>query len=133
MTINAVLQNVQPSRIVMTDSRGATLVYEDRNQDGKLELFSHTIKAENLYELNTRITTHYDYDGDGLCDEKEDIVIPNQNLKEKTLVIPNVVATKGTDLGAITEKTVFNNISKKPNMEDILNPKQSKVNSSWLF
>ena len=138
MSINAVSQLQQagpkPSRRILTNSDGTTLVYEDKNNDGKLDLYSISKKAQNLFEPNTRVVTYYDNDGDGLCDERKDVIIPNKNIQEgKTLVESNVVGSDGKELGAFTKRTLYNNIADKPKMDDIVNPKQSKANSSWLF
>ena len=135
MTINALsqMQQTQPTRREVSEN-GITRVYEDRNGDGKLDLYSITKKAQNLFEPNTRIETYYDKDGDGLCDERKDIVIPNENIPEGVaLVVPNVVKNEGQDLKALTEKTIYKNLAEKPKMADILNPKQQKNDTSWLF
>ena len=135
MTINAFLQvqQTQPTRREVSEN-GITRVYEDRNGDGKLDLYSITKKAQNLFEDSTRIMTYYDNDGDGLCDERKDVVIPNKNIPEgAALVEPNVVKNEGQDLKALTEKTIYKNLSEKPKMEDIVNPKPQKVDTGWLF
>ena len=135
MTINALshTQQPQPTRREVSEN-GITRVYEDRNGDEKLDLYSITKKAQNLFEPNTRIMTYYDNDGDGLCDERKDVLIPNKNIPEGAgLVVPNGVINNGADVNALTEKTVYKNLAEKPKMADILNPKQQKNDTSWLF
>ena len=61
-------------------------------------------------------------------------VIPNKNIPEGAAhVESNVVVNNGADVNAFTERTAYNNVSEKPKMEDIVNPKPQKVDTSWLF
>ena len=124
MTINALSHTQQPQpskRLVMRDPDGLiTRVFEDRNGDGNYELYSFT-RRENLRNIDTHIVTYYDNDGDGLCDEKDDLIISNITGKDGKKAEPRY------------ERTVFDNASEKPKMEDIVNPKQQKVDTSWLF
>lgn len=135
MTINALSQKQQPheKRRVISEN-GITCVYEDKNSDRKLDLYSISKKAQNLFEPNTRIITYYDNDGDGLCDERKDILIPNKNIpRDGELVLSNVVASDGKELNANIERTVYNNLAEKPKMSDIMKQKQDNVDSSWMF
>ena len=79
--------------------------------------------------------TYYDNDGNGLCYERVDVVIPNNdghNERGKVLVLPNVVANNGVDVNVFTETTVFNNRSNlKWKIQQILNNK--KVNNVCII
>ena len=105
-------ENPQPTRKVITKNDGfghkTTLIFEDRNSDNKLDLYSLT-KFEPSYDNSTHIVTYYDNDGDGLVDKiKEEITsnIKSKDGKNETKVI----------------ESEFDKNDQKPKMKDVLTP-----------
>ena len=119
MSINEVSgsQQSQPARRIETkkDQAGnpVNCIFEDRNGDGKLDLYSIT-KINPSWDGCTHEITYFDNDGDGYFDVKQEQVTCNMTSDERRL---------SENDKTITEEYTQKDESTK--MENILNPKKA--------
>ena len=107
-------------RRVVGTTDGTTIVYEDRNQDKKEELFSIERYEGPTYDNCTHKATYYDFDGDGYCDLRNDLITPNYKGKDGKVIPP------------WTTSTVYDTKDgEKPKMDEILNPKPVNLDTWW--
>lgn len=124
MAINEVsgAQQAQPTRRVESrkDQAGnpVNCIFEDRNGDGKLDLYQIT-KINPSYDGCTHEVTYTDRDGDGYFDSVQEKITSNM--------------TDGKNRLSKNDKTITEEYTEKSDatkMENILKPKQMIVNLS---